>query len=291
MQHSDHLKNNQQNPEISIILPVYNGEKTIRRAVDSIINQTYGTFELLIVNDGSIDNTSKILNSFKDSRVVILEQKNMGLVPSLNRGIMNAKGKYIARMDADDMSLPERLEKQFSFMEKNKSYAIVGTASKVIYSNGKESVRYRPSNTDSIRKNIVKICPFTHSSILIRKSVLNKIGLYDESMDGSKKLLVEDYDLWVRILKAGYNMANLKDVLIYNYRENDSIIRRRTFSHRLRQQILSRIEIIKTLNLGFIAYLNLIPVAVLSVLTSCGFKVDAFFNLLSNNKKSDITNI
>ncbi len=286
MQVGDTSISNEQTPLVSVVLPVYNAQGTIGRAVESILEQTFSNFELLIINDGSTDHTSRILSGFNDPRLFILSQKNKGLVRSLNRGIGSARGKYIARMDADDMSLPERLEKQVSFLAKNPSYAVVGTATKVIYEDGKEKIRYRPSSTAAIRKNIVRICPFTHSSVMIRKSVFDRVGLYDCSMDGSKALLVEDYDLWVRILAAGYDMANLPDVLMVYNRECDSILRNRTLANRIRQQILSRVKIIKTLNLGFLAYLNLIPVIILSILTHYGVKTDMFFCILSKKKKN-----
>lgn len=286
MQVGDTSISDEQAPLVSVVLPVYNAEKTIGRAVESILEQTFSNFELLIINDGSTDRTSKIISDFSDPRISILSQENKGLVLSLNRGIESAIGKYIARMDADDISLPGRLEKQVSFLGKNPSYAIVGTATKIIYEDGKKGIRYRPRNTADIRKNIVRICPFTHSSVMIRKNVFDRVGLYDSSMDGSKELLVEDYDLWVRILAAGYDMANLSDVLMVYNRGCDSILRNRTLVNRMRQQILSRINAIKILNLGFHEYLNLIPVIILSVLTYYGVKADMFFYILSKNNKN-----
>lgn len=268
-------------PLVSVILPVYNGAKTIRRAVESIIMQTYKNFEFIIINDGSKDGTPEILASLDDKRIRILHQDNQGLVASINRGIKEATGKYIARMDADDVALPERLKKQVDFMKRNPSMAVLGTAVKVVYNDGTERIRKRPFDTAAIRENIVKICPFSHSSVMIRKEVFDKVGLYDSSKDGSKQLLVEDYDLWVRILVAGYDMANLPDVLMLYYREPDSILRSRSLLKRIKQQVLSRIDVIKRLNLGYSSYLNIFPVVVLSVLNHNGIKLDRVFNLLS----------
>jgi glycosyltransferase involved in cell wall biosynthesis len=270
-----------QQPLVSVILPVYNGEKTIRRAVESVLSQTYTSFELIIINDGSADLTQGILDSFEDERMRVFHQENRGLVASLNRGIKDSIGKYIARMDADDFAMPERLKKQVEFMENNPTVGVLGTAVKIIYSDGTKRIRRRPLNTISIRKNIVKICPFCHSSVMIRKEVFDEVGLYDLSKDGSKKLLVEDYDLWVRILAAGYDLANLPDVLTAYYREPDSILRSRSISMRIKQQVLSRIEIIKKLRLGYSAYLNIPPVVILSILSHLGIKLDGIFNFLS----------
>jgi glycosyltransferase involved in cell wall biosynthesis len=266
---------------VSVILPVYNCEKTVRRAVESILSQTYSDFELVIINDGSTDRTPVILPFLRDKRIRILDQENCGLVASLNRGIQESKGKYIARMDGDDVALPERFEKQVDFMEKNPSVSVVGTTARVIYSDGTERIRRRPLDTAAIKRNIVKICPFCHSSVMIRREVLDRVGLYDSSKDGSKKLLVEDYDLWVRILAAGYDLANLPDVLMTYYREPDSILRRRSVSMRIKQQVLSRIEVIKKLRLGYLAYLNIPPVVMLSILNHFGVRLDGVFNFLS----------
>ena len=269
---------------VSVILPVYNGSKTIKRSVESILTQTFGDFEFLIINDGSKDDTPEILDSFDDNRIRILHQENRGLVFSLNRGIKNSQGKYIARMDADDIALPDRLQKQVDFMEKNPSVGILGTAVRVVYGDGTERIRRRPIDTASIKKNIVRICPFCHSSVMIRKEVFDTVGLYDSSKDGSKQLLVEDYDLWVRILVAGYEMANLSDVLMTYYKEPGSILRSRSFSKRVTQQILSRIDVIKKLNLGYLAYLNIPPVVLLSILNHFGIRLDRVYNLLSPHK-------
>jgi glycosyltransferase involved in cell wall biosynthesis len=270
---------------VSVILPVYNGEKTIGRAVNSILFQTYTDFEFIIVNDGSTDGTSEILSSYNDKRIRILHQENRGLVASLNRGIKESKGKYIARMDADDVALPERLKKQVNFLERNLTVGVLGTYTKVVYHDGTERVRQRPLNTTSIKKNIIRICPFCHSSVMIRREVFDRVGLYDSSKDGSKKLLVEDYDLWVRVLAAGYDMANLPDVLMVYYKEPASILRSRSLSMRLKQQVLSRIEIIKRLNLGYSAYLNIPPVVMLSILNHFGVRLDGIFNLLSDTSE------
>ena len=119
-------------PKISVVMAVYNGEKYLREAIDSILNQTFKDFEFIIVNDGSTDRTREILESFIDPRIVLIHQEHMGLTKSLNRGIALAKGKYIARQDADDISMAERLEKQFNFLESHENVALLGTAGHII---------------------------------------------------------------------------------------------------------------------------------------------------------------
>ena len=268
---------------ISVILPVYNGSKTIKRAVDSILAQTYDSFELIIINDGSTDETKNILNLFKDKRIVLINnQKNLGKVHALNNGILRAKGKYIAFLDADDVALPQRLEKQVYFLEQNPSIVVVGTATKEIYRDGTEKIRYRPPDTRAIKKNIIRICPFTHSSTMIRREVFDRIGLYDPSKDGPKRLSIgEDYDLWVRMLSAGYEMANLPDVLTIYYRGAGSSIRGRPLMQRIKHRTTARIDAIKKLKLPYSAYLNIIPVIIFSILDDYGLKIDRLFYFLS----------
>ena len=113
-------------PLVSIILPVYNCEKYIRKTIDSVFNQTYSNFELLVIDDGSTDTTLKIVQSFIDNRIQVIQfDKNKGLIEVLNHGIKIAKGKYIARLDGDDICLPTRLEKQVNWLEKNQKTAVV----------------------------------------------------------------------------------------------------------------------------------------------------------------------
>lgn len=121
-------------PQISVIMSVYNGEKYLREAIDSILNQTFTHFEFIIVNDGSTDKSLNIIKSYNGSRIILVQQENKGLAAALNEGIKIAKGKYIAMMDADDISLPTRLEKQIQFMEAHPEYVAIGSwANKIIF--------------------------------------------------------------------------------------------------------------------------------------------------------------
>jgi len=267
---------------ISVIMPVYNAARIVKRAINSILNQTYSNFEFIIINDGSSDETQTILSAYKDKRIRIISQENRGVTLSLNRGIEASKGNYLARMDADDVALPQRFAKQLEFMEKNPTVAVLGTSTKIIYPDGSFRIRKRPLTTKSIKKNIIRICPFSHSSVMIRRSVLDKVGLYDTS-----KYVAQDYNLWIRLLSAGYDLANLREPLLIYYWEPESVTRSRTRTKRIKQQLHSRIEAIKLLNLGYSAYLNLIPVVALSLGSQFGLKLDGIFNLLSIGKISE----
>jgi glycosyltransferase involved in cell wall biosynthesis len=269
-----------------VALPVYNGDATIGRAVESILAQTYRDFELLVVNDGSTDATRAIVTSFADPRVRVLDQDNRGIVPSLNRAVVEASGRYIARMDADDVALPERFARQVAFLEAHPAVMVVGSAARVMYADGSERVRRRPLDTRAIRRNIVRVCPFFHSAVMIRREAFDRAGLYDSLHDGSQgRRLVADYDLWVRMLAAGCEMANLPDTLMLYYRTPGSIIRRRSLRKRLIQQTLSRVDAIRRLRLGVTAYANIPPVLALSVLGEFGLKLDRFFNAVSGSSR------
>ncbi len=275
------------NKLVSVLLPVFNGAKTLRRAIDSIFKQTYEKFELIVINDGSTDSTPRILAEYRDPRLKVLHQENRGIVESLNLGIRESQGEYIARMDADDESLPERFTKQVEFLDQNPDVGVVGTAVKMVYPEQQHTVKIRrmPLDTKAIRKNIVRVCPFQHRTVMVRRDVFNKVGVYDNQKDWSKKrLVVADYDLWARVLAAGYEMANLPDVFSIIYKEPNSIMRSRSRGKRLKQQIYSRVEVIKTLNLGYPAYCDIAPVVILSILSHLGLKLDPLFNILAKYK-------
>ncbi len=200
------------NPLISVVMPAYNAERYLAEAIDSILSQTFRDFELLLVDDCSTDTTLEIIDEYarRDDRIsVFRNDKNLKLARTLNRGIKAARGKYIARMDADDVSFPYRFGKQVKFMEENPEVGILGGTMVVT---GKDSrvinERRYYTRDEEIRKNIFKFSPFCHPAIMIRKAVLEKSGLYDPYYNP-----VEDYELYFRIgLHAKF--ANLEDSLL-----------------------------------------------------------------------------
>ncbi len=199
------------NPKVSVVMSVFNGEKYLREAIESNLNQTFSDFEFIIINDGSTDKTQEIIEEFadRDSRIRFINQSNMGLTKSLNKAIKLARGEYIARMDADDIALPERFEKQVAFLEKEGDVALVGTAYYEIDDKGGVIGRkVFPQSDVEIRKIMLKYNPFFHASVMIRREVFEVVGLYGESIP-----FAQDYDLWLRI--AGkYKVANLPDPLM-----------------------------------------------------------------------------
>jgi len=267
--------------KVSVILPAYNAENTIRRAICSILDQSMSSFELIIIDDGSTDGTLSEINSLRDPRIVLISRENRGLSSSLNEAILKSKGKYIARMDADDFSDSERLRVQSNFLDNNKNISVVGSAVVVKYMDGSERVRRRPVSPDQIRRLIVLFNPIAHSTVMIRKSDLSVVGFYDESKDGSRTNLVEDYDLWVRFISAGFQLSNIKEPLLEYYKSSSSILSSQSRFSRLRQQINSRKQIIVKLRLPFWHYGLIPPVILFSVLSGAGLKLDGMFNFLS----------
>jgi glycosyltransferase involved in cell wall biosynthesis len=188
-------------PRVSVIMPVYNSEKYLCEAVESILAQTLRDLEIIAIDDGSTDSSLSILKRYhqQDKRTVILtHSKNQGIVSALNRGLKMGRGKYIARMDADDISLPERLEKQVEFLESHPQVGILGTDALFMDTQGREIARMVKARDDlSIRWMSLFSTPFFHPTVMIRRSVLIEYNL--NYLPGVQS--AEDYDLWLRLLE------------------------------------------------------------------------------------------
>lgn len=194
-------------------MPAYNAEKYIAEAIESILNQSFKDFEFIIVDDCSTDGTSKIIENYakNDQRIVsIKNEKNLHISYSLNRGIELARGEYIARMDADDWSYPDRLEKQFNFMEHNPDIGVSGGSME--YCDRELNIKgYRKYNItdEQIRKKLFRYSPFCHPLIILRSSIIKKYGL----IYGPVLAIAEDYDLYFKI-GAVSKFGNIPDYLI-----------------------------------------------------------------------------
>jgi glycosyltransferase involved in cell wall biosynthesis len=190
-------------------MSVFNGEKYLREAVESILNQTFVDFEFIIINDGSTDKTKTILDSCHDARIRVVHQENIGLTESLNKCLGMARGKYIARMDADDISHATRLEKETSYLDANKDVGLIGTFGIRIDENGKEGhLLSFPTSDDTLRKSLKYDCPFLHGSVMYRKECIEKAGAYRKKIGPA-----EDYDLWLRISEH-FGLAILDEPLL-----------------------------------------------------------------------------
>lgn len=197
-------------PEISVIMGVYNGERFLAEAIESILFQTFRDFEFIIINDCSTDKSEKIISSFDDPRIKLINLKeNKGLSFALNTGILKSKGHYIARMDSDDVSIPERFEKQVEFFKKNPEVSVLGSAYYEINGNGGIiGKKIFPTGNSKLKRMLIRINPFFHPSVMMKKDVLLKTGGYDSSMR-----MLEDYDLWFRVSR-NFVMNNISEPLM-----------------------------------------------------------------------------
>lgn len=197
---------------VSVVLPAYNAELYLKEAIDSVLAQTFTDFELIVLNDGSTDKTEEIILSYNDDRLVYVKnEQNLGLIGTLNKGMTLAKGKYIARMDADDICFPERFAKQVEFLENNHDYVICGTSAYRFYNHTADGNAFHvPLSDESIRVRLFFNSGFIHPSVMFRSSVISDYNL-GFSIDYK---YAEDYFFWMDLLKYGKGF-NLKEKLLY----------------------------------------------------------------------------
>lgn len=191
-------------------MPAYNAAKYIAPAIHSVLQQSFSNFELLIINDGSTDETEKIVHAVADERIKLINQPHQGIAAALNLGLLNAAAPLIARFDADDICYPHRLQKQFDFLQTHSSYVLVG--SDVDYADHNGEYLYRYNNTghthEEIAERITIFCPFIHSAVMYKKDIALEAGGYD-----AKAHTFEDYRLWTKLISKG-KVCNLSEPLI-----------------------------------------------------------------------------
>ena len=194
--------------EVSVLMPVYNGEKYLREAIDSILNQTFSDFELLVINDGSADGTVDIISSYDDRRIrLVHNHRNLGLINTLNRGLELASGRYIARMDADDISEPDRIRLQVVFMDSHPDIGLCGTWFQFM---GTNIIIKHPIEHDKIKIKLFADTAFAHPTVMFRKSVLKNVNpFYDPAYAHA-----EDYEFWIRLAQVT-TTANIPQVLLH----------------------------------------------------------------------------
>lgn len=259
-------------PKISVIMSVYNGTPFLKEAVKSILNQIYNDFEFIIVDDGSRDKSWEYLESLKDTRIkLIRNRKNLGLAASLNKALKLARCDYIARMDADDVSKPERLATQMDFMRRNPEVDICGSFVEVINEKGKIIGKIqKPTSDDRIKKELFWLTPLLHPTWFVKKEVFRKLNGYDQKWD-----YVEDFEFLTRA--KDYKMANIpKDLLLFrSQKERRS---QKTIEKIYRNSFKLRQKIFKEQNLG----LSYLPILARSYVTTYFFptKLKIFLNKL-----------
>ncbi len=198
------------NPHISVIMAVHNAKQYLKDAIESILCQTFKNFEFIIIDDGSFDGSRDSIAQYalKDARVKPLYCDHCGLTRSLNRGLMESRGRYIARMDADDISLPERLEKECIYLKKHPDIALVSCFAQVIDDDGRVVGEHCPPlSTEGIRKRSFFSGQICHPSVMFRKDVITMLGGYDESF-----VYAQDYELWLRLMQKE-NIATIPEFL------------------------------------------------------------------------------
>ena len=235
-------------PKVSVIMGVYNCESTLEESLNSLMSQTYRDFEVIICDDGSNDRTYDIAKAFLDKfpmKFILLNNiKNMGLNYTLNVCLQAANGKYIARMDGDDISLPSRFEKEVHFLEENPEIAIVSSA--MIYFDESGDWGMSKPNENPQPKDLIKGTPFAHAPCMVRSEAYREVSGY--SVD--KKLLrVEDYHLWAKMYSKGFRGYNIQEPL-YKMRDDKNAAKRRNFNNRINETYVKYL-IVKNFKMPF----------------------------------------
>jgi glycosyltransferase involved in cell wall biosynthesis len=196
-------------PAVSVLVSVHDGAPTVAQAVASVLAQSDGDLELIVVDDGSTDATPALLAAVSDPRLRVHRQPRTGLTRALNAGLGLARAPLVARLDADDVALPERLARQRTFMAAHRDVGLLGTAAREERPDGRLVRVTRPPVDDAaLRRALIRANPFVHSSVIVRRELLARVGGYDERL-----AVAQDYDLWMRLARVT-RLANLDEVLV-----------------------------------------------------------------------------
>lgn len=234
------MSNKKNTALVSIIIPVYNHERFIHESVTSALNQIYDNIEVIVIDDGSTDNTSNVLKEFED-RILYIRQENRGTAASLNRGIQSSAGTFIAWLSSDDVFLPQKIQMQIELFEKEQSLDLVYTDWIMIDADGKEIkvVRHTPPLSGNYARSIIKGNFINGSSVLLRKECFHQAGYFDESL-----VTDSDGDMWLRLLKHSFNFGHVSMPLL-KYRWHSGNLSRKSFIHNSYKDIV-RTKAIKT---------------------------------------------
>lgn len=249
--------------QVSIIMGIYNCENTLSEAIDSIINQTYDNWELIICDDGSLDKSYAIAKRYQEKygeRIILLSnERNLGLNVTLNKCLNKAKGEYIARMDGDDISLPERLAVEVEYLNKHDEYAIV--SSPMIYFDEEGEFKVGCQTGEPILKNFAKGTQFCHAPSMVRREAYTAVKGYSTK---KTRFRVEDWDLWIRMYEKGYRGYNISRPL-YKMRDDRNAYQRRCFKYRINEAIVSA-SAVKKLGLKKINYIYMLKPVIVGLL-------------------------
>jgi glycosyltransferase involved in cell wall biosynthesis len=194
---------------VSALMGVWNGAPRVREAVESVLRQTMDDLELIVIDDGSADETPAILGSFRDPRLRVERRARTGLTGALGAALELARAPLVARLDADDVALPERFERQRAFLDAHPDIGLLGTGAREVDAAGRELAVVRPPTDDAaIRCALIRHNPFVHSSVMMRRAIVERVGGYDPAFP-----VAQDYDLWMRMSRVT-RMANLPQPLV-----------------------------------------------------------------------------
>ena len=269
--------------KVSILMGIYNCADTLSDAIDSILKQTYVNWELILCDDGSQDDTYQVASKYKekypDKIILLKNKKNIRLAATLNHCAKHATGKYIARMDGDDLSLPDRFEKQVDFLDRHPEYALIGTYMKAFDEKGEKNII--PIKEIPVKTDLPKFNPFHHATIMMKREVFEALEGYRVSKLTTR---AEDVDLWFRFFANGYKGYNIAEPL-YLVREDVATFNRRTFKHSLEA---SRVLVhgIKLLKLPLQYYVFAIK-PIVSQITPIWLKRKFRKNMDNRNRKGD----
>lgn len=196
-------------PGVSVLMSVHNGAPWVRDAVTSVFAQTLADLELIVIDDGSTDATPELLASLRDPRLRVERRARQGLTLALNRALELGRAPLLARLDADDLALPERLERQRQYLDAHPDVGLLGTGAREVDPSGREVGIVRPpADDEAIRRALIRANPFVHSSVVMRRAALDLVGGYDPSFP-----VAQDYDLWMRLARVT-RLANLPEPLV-----------------------------------------------------------------------------
>lgn len=236
--------------KVSVLMGIYNCADTLKQAVDSIINQTYSNWELILCDDGSTDNTYSVASEIAklDNRIILLKnEKNLGLNKTLNNCLNAATGNLVARMDGDDDCPPDRFEKQIAFLIAHKDFDIVSSHMAFFDENGEWGVSKFPEFPT--KEQVVVSNPICHAPVMMRKECMDAVGGYTED---KRMLRVEDVNLWIKLYTKGYKAYNIQEPL-YRMRNDQNALNRRKYKYRI-NSVYVRLLGCKALNLGIKYY-------------------------------------